>query len=152
MNPEQRRRLANNLMAQQFDKPEQSPFGVPERLPYQGEIDFFKNSGVPGYAADDNHIVMSPFNQSPVGSRDAVRMNEGARVRMRDFGAPTFGLTQAQESTLGGLPYYSTASDADRKSTILARLLSGDPSGGTATPDQQFYINSLLRSYPHKQR
>lgn len=62
MNPHQRYRMGNLLMAGQFDRPAQSPLGVQERVPYPGEVDFFKSSGIPGYAADDDQIVMNPFN------------------------------------------------------------------------------------------
>lgn len=139
--------MGNLLMAGQFDRPAQSPLGVQERVPYPGEVDFFKSSGIPGYAADDDQIVMNPFNRSPVASRDAVRMNEAARVRIRQTGAPTFDLTPDQTNYLNSIPYYSTASDQDRKSTMAGRLISGDPSAGQGTPDQQNYVNNLMKMF-----
>jgi len=118
-------------------------FGVKFREPTESELAFFKRTGVPGYAAPDNAVVLNPSPPQGV-NMDAVAKNEAARVFMRQNpdAAPKFGLTDEQSSLLSGTTYKG-ADPLDRRSTIAARLLSGDPSGGTPTPEQAAYLRML---------
>lgn len=140
---ESRRRTGNSLMAFQFDRPLDKPMGVSERLPYHGELKFFKdNRSVAGMAGEDGRIVINPLSGLDRRDMDAVRVNEAARIRMRDFGHPTFQLTPSQKDFLDSTSYKS-ASHEDRAGTIAARLVSRDPSAGVPTPEQEGYIKSL---------
>lgn len=122
-------------------------FGIPTRPPGWSEREFFRASGIPGYAADDGAVVMNPEPSIGV-NMDGVAMNEASRALMRRPGmAPSFGLTADQVAALGRLPHYATASDEDRRATIAARLMTGDPSaGGPASSEQEQYLR-LLRLY-----
>jgi len=119
------------------------PFGMTERAPSASELDFFRRTGVPGYAASDDRVVMNPSPAEGV-NYDAVRQNEAARIFMRqnqDY-QPGFGLTDEQNQFLGKTGY-AGAPDADRQATIAARIYSGDPSGGVPTPEQQQFVKRL---------
>ena len=118
-------------------------YGVEERDPFESESSYFKaNPNVAGMAAEDDRIVMNPFSPLKPQEKDAVRMNEAARVHMRRGGAPDFELTPEQSDFLGTTTY-KDADEAARRSTIAARLLSGDPSAGKATPQQMDFVRAL---------
>ena len=55
---------------------------------------------------------------------------------------PEFDLTEKQKAFLGG-GSYAGASASNRKATIAARILSGDPSAGVPTPEQRTYVEEL---------
>jgi hypothetical protein len=57
----------------------------------------------------------------------------------RNFDAPQFSLTDEQKTRFKN---YS-ANESDIRATIAARILSKDPSAGTATPEQTEYVNRL---------
>jgi hypothetical protein len=116
------------------------------REPTESEYEFFRdNPSVGGMASEDDRIIMNPDTSLSPEEQRAVQQNEWARIQMRQPGmTPQFSLSAEQASTLNGLPYYDTASDEDRRSTIAARLYSGDPSGGKATPEQQKYLSKTL--------
>lgn len=120
-------------------------YGVEERKPFEGELAYFQaNPTVAGMASEDNRIVMNPSTTLTPQELNAVRLNEAARVHMRKKPPPTFDLTPEQARFLETTTY-KTAPDADRKGTIAARILSGDPSAGTATPQQMDYVRALRR-------
>lgn len=119
---------------------------MPTRQPTPSEYKFFfENSGVPGYAAPDNRVVFNPFTLPDPRMRQAIMANELARIAMRTGLIPQYGggLTRSQNQTLNALPYYQTASQQDRINTIMARLLSGDPTGGKGTREQREYVDRL---------
>ena len=119
------------------------PFGVKQRAPTPSEMSFFKRSEIPGYAADDGFVVLSP-SPAPNVNTEAVARNEAARVFMRqnkDF-SPNFKLTPAQESFLNGTEY-ARASTAQRRETIAARIFSGDPSAQQPTEEQLGFVRRL---------
>jgi len=114
-----------------------------ERGPTSSELDYFKNNlGVGGMASEDDRIVMNPMSRLAPQEQDAVRLNELSRLYMRQFGAPSFGLTDEQANALKGT-HYANAGPQDRASTIAARILSGDPSAGKPTEDQSQYVRLL---------
>lgn len=118
-------------------------YGVEERKPYDSEKAYFKaNPNVGGMAAEDGRIVINPFSKLKAHELDAVRLNEAARLYMRKGSPPVFSLTPEQEKFLNSTTY-KTAADADRKSTIAARILSSDPSAGTPTSEQLEYVRGL---------
>ena len=117
--------------------------GVRQDL-FPGENDYFrKNPHVTGMAAEDNRIIMNPYSTLTDAEKQAVMMNEAARVHMRvgNFDAPRFVLTPEQEKAFSG---YS-ANPEDRLSTVAARLLSNDPSALTPTPEQTEYVQRLRK-------
>jgi hypothetical protein len=57
---------------------------------------------------------------------------------------PKFAITDAQKQFLDST-MYKNAPPESRAATIAARLISGDPSAGTATPEQNMYVNALRR-------
>lgn len=119
-------------------------YGIGMRDPYDSERDYFqKNPHVAGMAAEDDKIVMNPFSKLSDRERQAVIMNEAARVHMRKglMPAPRFALTPEQESAFAN---YSQ-NPQDRAATIAARILSGDPSALKPTPDQLEYVKELRR-------
>jgi hypothetical protein len=115
--------------------------GIREQLE-PGEESYFKaNPHVTGMAADDDKIIMNPFSTLKDNEKQAVMMNEAARVHMRNkmIDAPNFELTPTQTEKFGS---YSKDLN-DIRQTIAARILSGDPSAGDATPEQQEYVSRL---------
>ena len=110
---------------------------------YPGEDDYFrKNPNVTGMAAEDDKIIMNPYSKLSDVQKQAVMVNEAARVHMRrNFDAPTFTLTPEQEQMFRS---YST-NPVDIRSTLAARILTGDPSAGKATPEQLEYVKRLRK-------
>ena len=119
--------------------------GVQIRKPYPSEDDYFKKHlNVGGMAASDNRIILNDHSSLSDQEKEAVATNEAARVHMRTNKSlsPTFSLTDEQQKTLKGTTYGKAALQ-DRRETIAARILSGDPSGGTPTKEQQVFVDSL---------
>ena len=108
---------------------------------YEGENTYFKeNPHVAGMAAEDDKIIMNPYSKLTDREKQAVMMNEAARVHMRrNYDAPRFDLTEEQLAKLG--KYSQDVNDI--KQTIAARILSGDPSAGQPTPEQLDYVQGL---------
>jgi len=115
--------------------------GVREQLDPGEEAYFKANPHVAGMAADDNKIIMNPFSKLKDNEKQAVMMNEAARVHMRSklIDAPNFDLTPTQAKKFAE---YSQDPN-DIKQTIAARILSGDPSAADVTPEQQAYADKL---------
>lgn len=119
------------------------------RNPQDDELDYFKkNPNVTGMATDDNRIILNPFSKLTDREKELVALNEAARIKMRTDAnlAPTFDLTPAQAEFLNSNTY-KQASDQDRKATIAARILTGDPSAGTPTEEQNQFVDRLHKSF-----
>ena len=111
---------------------------------YPGEQSFFAgNPQVAGMAAEDNRVVLNPALSDPA-ARKSVFLNEAARLFMRQNGTPQVEVTPAQRQRFAGTPYETAAPD-DLRATILARRLSGDPSAGETTPEQNAAAGRLTR-------
>jgi hypothetical protein len=111
---------------------------------YPGEDDYFKkNPNVAGMAAEDDRIIMNPYSKLSDSEKQAVMLNEAARVHMRrgTMQPPRFALTPEQESAFAK---YSD-NPVDRASTVAARILSGDPSALSPTPEQAAYVQQLRK-------
>lgn len=106
------------------------------RDPYKGELDFFKKRPeVAGMATEDNKIILNPFSKNKPAEQQAVAKNEALRLFMKlQKVSPEFELTKEQQDFFKGTEYGSNPEAA--KQTILARILSGDPSAKQATPEQ----------------
>jgi hypothetical protein len=118
-------------------------YGIARReVLYPGEDKYFRNNPhVAGMAADDDKIIMNPYSTLKDAEKQAVMLNEAARVHMRKglMPAPRFDLTPDQLRT-----FHKYSKDInDLQQTIAARLLSGDPSAGKATPQQMEYVQQL---------
>lgn len=121
------------------------PRGVQMREPYPGEVKYFKdNPKVAGMATEDGKVILNPYTGLNPEEYQAVAMNESARllIKKEDRLKPDFELTDQQVRFLDSSTYRN-ASEEDRKATIAARILSGDPSAGVPTPEQQVYVETL---------
>lgn len=118
-------------------------YGVRSGL-YPGEDSFFKSSPhVAGMAAETGDIVLNPYSPPEV-NHGAVAKNEALRLLLRDLGTtPDFPLTDRQRQPFVGTPYGSD--EPALKSSIAARIYSGDPSA-QATPQQTQWVDSFLNS------
>ena len=113
------------------------------RKPYESEIKFFKDRPeVGGMATEDNKIILNPFSTLSPSERSAVARNEAIRLYMRQNEiAPEFDLTKSQQKMFMGTEYEKDPVSA--KQSILARILSGDPSAKDATLDQTLEAQRL---------
>jgi hypothetical protein len=114
--------------------------GVKKRAPYESENAFFRsNPHVAGMATEDNKVALNPFSGLGPEQQDAVALNESARVWMRkpDW-QPSFDITPEQSAQFG-----SYGSPTDQRSTIAARLISGDTSSGMPTQNQLEFSQRL---------
>jgi hypothetical protein len=94
-------------------------------------------------AADDGKIIINPHTGLSETERDAVRINELTRLKMRHSPEhrPTFDLTPSQRKTFGGY-----GSIDDQRQTVIARIISGDPSAGDATDEQKAWAEKVRGS------
>jgi hypothetical protein len=124
------------------------PKGIQTRTPYDSELEYFKkNPNVAGMAADDNRVILNPYSNRKPEEYQSVAINESARILMRQKPEykPDFELTPQQKSFLDTTTYRN-ASEDDRKSTIAARILSGDPSAGIPSNEQALFTSELRRA------
>lgn len=112
-----------------------------DREPYASELEFFKaNPHVAGMAAEDDKVILNPFaTHLSYSEKQAVVTNERARIQMRTGPKPDFELTPAQKRE-----FQNYGSEQDIRETVAARILSGDPSAGTATKEQQDWVKQNL--------
>lgn len=97
------------------------------------ELFFKANPQVGGMANFGTGTVSAnPYSPLPEQSQNSVMDNERARLVMQAFGRPSFQLTPDQKERFAS---YSPK-PKDRKDTVMARLLSGDPSAGQPSPRQ----------------
>jgi hypothetical protein len=123
----------------------QGVYGIAVRQQlFPGEDKYFReNPQVTGMAAEDDKIVLNPYSKLGEKERQAVMLNEAARVHMRRglMQSPRFMLTPEQEKAFSS---YGGGKNIDAiRQTIAARLLSGDPSALKATPEQLEYVQQL---------
>lgn len=106
------------------------------RDPYKSELEFFKKRPeVAGMATEDNKIILNPYSQNTKKEQAAVAQNEALRLFMKVTKvSPDFELTKEQQDFFKKTEYGSNPEAA--KQTILARILSGDPSAKNVTPEQ----------------
>ena len=122
-------------------------WGYSSRSPYVSEREYFyRNQRVAGMAGQDGRVVLNPFTNLSPEETEAVRKNEAARIHMRENNfSPEFFVTPKQKSSLDGTPYSLPGNELQRRRSILARIISGDPSAGEITPRQQHLSNTLLK-------
>lgn len=114
------------------------------RTPYQTELNYFQNNPqVAGMAAEDNKVILNPYSANTPEQQNYVRNNEGVRLFLRENPKyiNNFSLTSEQQNTFGN---YSPDIN-DQRSTILARLLTGDSSVGNPTLSQVLNARKVLK-------
>ena len=120
--------------------------GVPIRPPYESENNFFSSAPhVAGYASPDGAVVLNPYSTIGDAGRRSVAINEGVRQQLRgmpDGIRPNVELTQAQRQSFLGS--YSP-NPQDISDTVIARILSADPSVGEISPEQYAQASVVLR-------
>lgn len=122
-------------------------FGYDMRKPSKEESDFFKESGVPGYAADDGTIVIDPDSKLTPEQRDALAVNEASRLFMREQGYKfDFDLTPEQSVQFKDSVYGKPGNENHAKSSIIGRIISGDPSALNATQEQLNWAERVKHS------
>lgn len=102
---------------------------------YPGEDNYFKeNPNVAGMMTEDNRVIINPYSKLTEQEKDAVRINETLRLNFKqDNIVPNIEISEEQRSFFKGTPYEN---DEDAmKQTIMARILTGDPSA-KATEEQ----------------
>jgi hypothetical protein len=121
-------------------------FGYKMRQPYPSEQTYFSaNPSVAGMAAEDGQITLNPYSALSPQERAAVARNEAARLWMRENNVnPNFDVTHEQFRSFQGTPYGLFSNYVPMKQTLAARVMSGDPSAGQATPEQTQFVNSML--------
>jgi hypothetical protein len=123
----------------------QSYFGYFVRKANQEEVQWFKvNQNVSGYASDDGFIVISPFTKLCKKEIKSVCINEAIRLFMREYQInPKIKLTRMQTNFFKGTVYENNADEACQ--SIIARIISGDPSALDYTYPQRALANKIYK-------
>lgn len=131
-------------------KPE-TVLGYALRKPYAGEDEYFRaNPNVAGMAAEDGRIVLNPHSKNSAEGQRAVAKNEAIRLWMRENKtAPDFELTPEQMAQFEGTEYGKPENALNAKHTIIARILTGDPSAKKPTEAQLQWAERVRRSIPN---
>ena len=123
-------------------------YGYETRAPYEAERQFFmENIEVTGMATEDKRIIFNPYSQLTPEQQDSVGKNEAARLFMREQQYPfDFDVTPQQRSPFEAMDslYVKPENLYHLQSTILGRIISGDPSAGDITPEQQAWADKIL--------
>lgn len=123
-----------------------SPGNALVRQPSVSEMEFFKtNPNVAGYASEDDRVVLNPNSKLNDVERAAVVKNEASRIWMRKNDIdPPFTITSEQRNAFAGSPYQKD--DKALRQTLVARILSGDPSAGKITAEQKKFAESISKN------
>jgi len=91
-------------------------------------------------ATEDGRIILNPYSKLSPQEFQSVKMNEYYRLMMRNkqFAPPT--VTPDQQNKFSGY-----GSPEDIKATVMARILSGDPSSGEASFEQKSFADWLKK-------
>lgn len=119
--------------------------GYSLREPNQEEILWFKkNPSITGYASEDGCIVKNPHTALNNDEFESVCINEALRLFMRDQNIkPRIRLTKKQINFFVGTAYEGNL--IETKQTIVARIISGDPSAQDITPAQRMAANKIYK-------
>ena len=111
---------------------------------HPGEDKFFKdNPNITGMAAETDDVILNPYSDGGVNKK-AVAKNEAFRLQLRKQNeTPNFNITNEQREAFADTSYGKN--EKDLKSTIAARIYSGDPSA-KATPEQTKWVESFISS------
>jgi len=113
------------------------------REPYDSENKYFKdNPDVAGMATEDDRVIFNPYSKVHPKNSDSIYQNEAARVFIKKSkNKPNFKLTKEQKES-----FKDYGELADIRSTIAARILSGDSSSGEPTSEQLEYVDWLNKN------
>jgi len=122
----------------------ESIYGYSVRPPYPGEDAFFKTRPeVGGMAAEDGKITINPYSKLSDDEKSSVAHNEAVRLWMRDKKPKLpFSVSQRQKQAFANTEYGKDENAL--KETIIARILSGDPSA-LAEEDQLSIADGILK-------
>jgi hypothetical protein len=119
--------------------------GFQVRLPYVSENSWFEeHPEIAGYASEDECIVINPSTKLSEDQIECVCLNEAYRLLMYRWTiVPNIILTDTQRELFFGTSYFY---DEDAlKQTIIARIVSNDPSAGKITDEQRGYAACLVQ-------
>ena len=121
-------------------------FGFPKREPYESELNFFKQRPeVAGMATEDNAIILNPFSKLSDQEKQSVAKNEAIRLWLKKNNVqPQFNLTPEQFKFFRNTEYGQSKDATPLRQTIIARILTGDPSVGKVTPMQKQWANWVM--------
>jgi hypothetical protein len=113
------------------------------RKPFPSELKWFsREMTVAGYCAEDEQVVLNPYVDLSRPQLACVLRNEAVRIFMRKLSLrPDIDLHHDQIAAFAGTPYEHDI-DALRE-TIIARVVSRDPSAGKVTEKQLGYACAL---------
>lgn len=122
-----------------------SYLGYSLRDPNQEEILWFReNTSITGYASDDGCIVTNPFTALNNDEIESVCINEALRLFMRDQKIkPRIRLTKKQINFFKATAYEGNLIEI--RQTIIARIISGDPSAQDITPNQRMAATKIYK-------
>ena len=115
------------------------------RNPFTSELDYFKkNPTVSGMATEDNKIILNPYAKLKPEEFDAVAQNEAIRLFLKTNNiVPEFSLTKDQTKFFKGTEYEKNTEEA--KKSLLARILTGDPSAKAVTKEQRDFADKIQK-------
>lgn len=119
-------------------------YGV--RQPSKSEMDYFNaNPNVAGMATEDNNIIFNPNSKLTEEQQQAVGTKEAIRLFLRNsWDQPMdFAVTPEQLRQFAGTDYAKPENQQELRSTIISRILTGDPSAGNVTEEQMRYAESV---------
>jgi len=124
------------------------PGGAFWRQPWPAEVTWLRqNINISGYADISGSVVVNPFFMGKPSALSAVLLNEAVRVfiwRRRRL-APMLALTPIQRRNFG-----KYGKKRDQIDTVLARLVTADPSAGVPNLSQRrvvIVLNKALKLY-----
>ena len=125
--------------------------GYNKREPYPSELEYFKgNKNVGGMATKDKKIIINPFSNLSPQEQESVAQNEGIRLWLEDNNISfDFELTGSQKAQFKGTAYQNNP--AALKKSIIARILSGDPSA-SATQEQMNVAQQIKNKISNNHR
>jgi hypothetical protein len=87
-------------------------------------------------AGEDGQVTLNPYGDLSAQQRMAVARNEAIRLHQMDNGLGyAFPLTAEQQARFAGSAYANDPTAA--RQTIVARIMTDDPSAGDTTFDQR---------------
>ncbi len=129
-------------------------YGFEIRSPYPGEMQYFaRNPKTAGMMTEDNRIILNPASGLSNTEKMAVAENEAIRLWLKSNNIkPDFDLSDSQMSFFKsmGADYAKPENKLQAQHTIIARALTGDPSVGKLTEQQQKWVNTVKSKLPKR--
>jgi hypothetical protein len=96
-------------------------------------------------ATEDNAIILNPFSKLSDQEKQSVAKNEAIRLWLKKNNVqPQFNLTPEQFKFFRNTEYGQSKDATPLKQTIIARILTGDPSVGNVTPMQKQWADWVM--------